>query len=118
MPMKAMGDVDANTSVFRSGLLQRPPGETLAPGSGTYEPKLTLIKPGLSNSGASMRSRGARFAKEETYTEAIVGPGRYTIREGSLDTDLRRTLDRTSKLNPAFGSRVPQRALQIWLDAQ
>merc|ERR1719453_1814643 len=58
-----------------------------------------------------MRGKGQRFAKEESMTEESVGPGRYMITEGSLAADAKRSMERTSKVNPAFGSRVPQRAL-------
>merc|ERR1719453_875907 len=58
-----------------------------------------------------MRGKGQRFAKEESMTEESVGPGRYMITEGSLAADAKRSMERASKVNPAFGSRVPQRAL-------
>ena len=103
--------VDPNISVFRSGSLQRPKNDTLTPGSGTYSPNMSSIYPNQRDSGAQMRSAGGRFRDEQSMTEPIVGPGSYEQLEGSLYVDAQKSVSKTSKLRPAFGTTSSQNAL-------
>jgi len=108
---KQYPQVDPNISVFRSGSLQRPKNDTPVPGSGTYTPNMGSIYPNQRDSGAQMRSAGGRFREDQSMTEPIVGPGSYEQLEGSLYVDAQKSVSKTSKLRPAFGTTSSQNAL-------
>jgi len=63
------------------------------------------------DSGAQMRSAGGRFREDQSMTEPIVGPGSYEQLEGSLYIDAQKSVSKTSKLRPAFGTTSSQNAL-------
>jgi hypothetical protein len=108
---KQYPQVDPNISVFRSGSLQRPKNDTPVPGSGTYSPQMGSIYPNQRDSGAQMRSAAGRFREEVSMTEPIVGPGSYEQLEGSLYVDAQKSVSKSSKLRPAFGTTSSQNAL-------
>ena len=108
---KQYPQVDPNVSVFRSGSLQRPKNDTPVPGSGTYSPIMTSVYANQRDSGAQMRSAGGRFREDQSMTEPIVGPGSYEQLEGSLYVDAQKSVSKTSKLRPAFGTTSSQNAL-------
>jgi len=108
---KQYPQVDPNVSVFRSGSLQRPKNDTPVPGSGTYSPNMASIYSNQRDSGAQMRSAGGRFREDQIMTEPIVGPGSYEQLEGSLYIDAQKSVSKTSKLRPAFGTTSSQNAL-------
>ena len=103
--------VDPNISVFRSGSLQRPKNDTSVPGSGTYSPNMQSIYANQRDSGAQMRSAGGRFREDQSMTEPIVGPGSYEQLDGSLYIDAQKSVSKTSKIRPAFGTTSSQNAL-------
>jgi len=103
--------VDPNISVFRSGSLQRPKNDTPVPGSGTYSPNMASIYANQRDSGAQMRSAGGRFREDQSMTEPIVGPGSYEQLDGSLYIDAQKSVSKTSKIRPAFGTTSSQNAL-------
>ena len=104
--------VDPNISVFRSGSLQRPKNDTAVPGSGTYSPNMMSIYSNQRDSGAQMRSAGSRFLVEQPSTEDAIGPGAYEAHMfGSLMVDAQKSLDRASKIRPAFNTTSSQNAL-------
>jgi len=108
---KQYPQVDPNISVFRSGSLQRPKNDTPVPGSGTYSPNMSSVYANQRDSGAQMRSAGGRFREDQSMTEPIVGPGSYEQLEGSLYIDAQKSVSKTSKLRPAFGTTSSQNAL-------
>jgi hypothetical protein len=108
---KQYPNVDPNISVFRSGSLQRPKNDTTVPGSGTYSPNMASVYANQRDSGAQMRSAGARFRDEAPQTEAIVGPGSYEQLDGSLYIDAQKSVSKSSKIRPAFGTTSSQNAL-------
>ena len=97
--------------MFRSGSLQRAKDDTPVPGSGTYSPNMASIYANQRDSGAQMRSAGGRFVAEMISTEPIVGPGSYEQTDGSLYVDAQKSVSKSSKLRPAFGSTSSQNAL-------
>mmetsp|Transcript_22082 Transcript_22082/g.56398 ORF Transcript_22082/g.56398 Transcript_22082/m.56398 type:complete len:274 (-) Transcript_22082:383-1204(-) len=109
--------VDANVSVFRSRTTQRPSARSPVPGPAHYAPNLRSVEANPANAGAQMRSANGRFANyqagmqgQKSATELSVGPGTYSTEYGrSLEADARRTLLRSSKIRPGFGSTTPQR---------
>ena len=103
--------VDPNISVFRSGSLQRPKNDTPVPGSGTYSPNMASVYANQRDSGAQMRSAGGRFREDLSMTEPIVGPGSYEQLDGSLYIDAQKSVSKTSKIRPAFGTTSSQNAL-------
>ena len=106
---KQYPQVDPNISVFRSGSLQRPKSDTSNPGSGTYSPNMASIYANQRDSGAQMRSAGGRFKEELSSTEPMVGPGAYEQLEGSLYVDAQKSVSKSSKLRPGFGTTSAQR---------
>ena len=108
---KQYPQVNPNHSIFRSGSLQRPKDDTSVPGAGTYTPNMTSVYANQRDSGAQMRSAAGRFRAEQSMTENIVGPGSYEQLEGSLYVDAQKSVSKTSKLRPAFGTTSSQNAL-------
>jgi len=103
--------VDPNISVFRSGSLQRPNNHTPVPGAGTYSPNMASIYANQRDSGAQMRSAGSRFRENQSMTDPIVGPGSYEQLDGSLYIDAQKSVSKSSKIRPAFGTTSSQNAL-------
>ncbi|KOO31769.1 hypothetical protein Ctob_007406 [Chrysochromulina tobinii] len=109
--------VDANVSVFRSKSLQRPSSKSIVPGPNHYKLNMDSVESHIANSAARMRSHNARFGHyhpgmqgQKSATDVGVGPASYnTEYEKSLTNDARRTLEKTSKIRPGFGSTTPQR---------
>ena len=54
---------------------------------------------------------GRRFYEEAPQTEAIVGPGSYEQLDGSLYVDAQKSVSKSSKIRPAFGTTSSQNAL-------
>ena len=116
-----MAEVDDNRSVFKSGSDQRPPPDSAhTPGPNVYSPNTAAVYPNLRDSGASMRSVSSRFRRmdhpdstcSQSMTEETVGPGTYESHEHStISLASARSLVRSSKLRPAFGTVCPQREL-------
>ena len=98
-------------SSFRSKSLQRPSSKSYVPGAGTYTPNMASIYANQRDSGAQMRSAGGRFREDQSQTEAIVGPGSYEQLDGSLYIDAQKSVSKTSKIRPAFGTTSSQRSL-------
>lgn len=119
--MGLMAEIDDNRSVFKSGTPQRPPPAMQnVPGPNVYSPNHASIEPNKRDSGASMRSVSSRFRRadhpdstcSQSMTEESVGPGSYNSHEhGTILLTSARSLVRSSKLRPAFGTVCPQREL-------
>ena len=119
--MALIAEINDNRSAFKSGSAQRPPPAiTSTPGPNFYSPDLRSIEPNLRDSGATMRSVGDRFRRmdhpdstiSQSMTDASIGPGSYNSHEhGSIALLTKRSLARSSKLRPAFGTVCAQRAL-------
>ena len=110
-PEKPHPSTNPNNSIFRSGSSQRPNNKTRVPGAGTYSPNHKSVHANMRNAGASMRGTGDRFAEEPTSTEESIGPGAYEQETGTLSMDAQKSVDKGSKLKPAFGATSDQRAL-------
>lgn len=117
---KTQPDVDSNRSVFRSGMPQRPSDRTSAPSPAAYTPNMNSIYRNVRDGGASMRGSLARLATMEhpdhfggdrSQTEDV-GPGAYDDHlHGAMSTQLQKSMSRSSKLRPAFGTTSAQREL-------
>ena len=96
---------------FRSRSDQRPSAKSYVPGAGTYSPNLQAIYGKTRNAGSSFRSQGGRMHKERSMTEDFIGPGTYSVYDGSLYADSQRAASRSSRKQPGFGSTLPQRPI-------
>lgn len=115
-------DLSSVRSAFASSSQQRPMADHAAvPGPEVYSPNRGSITPKIRDSGASMRSASARFVRADhpdsmcstkSTSEETVGPGLYDSHEhGTIAQKSARSLERASKLKPAFGSISSARKL-------
>lgn len=95
---------------FRSRSDQRPSSKSYVPGAGTYSPNMQAIYGKTFIAGASFRSKSGRMHKERSMTDSHLGPGAYSVYDGSLYADSQRSTPR-SKRAPGFGSTLPQRPI-------
>ena len=107
---------DANVSVFRSGMLQRPSSKSAVPAPDAYNPNIHAVLPALGDSGAHMRGQSDRFHDKrfESITDEVVGPGSYDQYEKTLAEDCDMAIARSSRIKPGFGSTTPQRKLPFY----
>ena len=84
-----------------------------APRAPHTQPNVHAIIPAVGDSGAHMRGKADRFYDKrfESITDDVVGPGSYEQLEGSLYVDAQKSVSKTSKLRPAFGTTSSQNAL-------
>ena len=108
-PKKAVASSPEGRHIFRSGSSQRPGNKTAVPGAGTYSPNMKAVHANMRDSGASMRGAGIRFAEEQSMTEEAIGPGAYDQVTGTLAVDAKKSVDKGSKIRPAFGATTKQR---------
>ena len=97
----------SSLSSFRSTSLQRPRAQNeRVPGPGNYSPTMGSIEKNLTNPGALMSSKSERGKLWDASESGKLGPGEYNSHfHRSLNEAVSRSVSKTSRANPGFGSR-------------
>jgi len=89
------------------------------PGAGAYSPAWTSIEAAPSNPSMHMNAKGQRFDSIKQNTDPMVGPGAYeSQKEGSMAELVKKSVSKSSRANPGFGTLMPAHELPFLDEVQ